>query len=201
MSPPPPELELVLTPLDRVKPVTLKVPAEILNTRLESFPLIVNTLAPGPWMVKFLAMASPPLVSVIVPETEFVKRTVSPLPAARMVCLNDPAPESLLLRTISVEARAGPAINAAQPRIAIISGEVNFIILVDVGESCLRQQNQGSAVGQRTRNNQASHFHGMHLYAITQALSLFWLKKMVRARGLEPPILSEPDPKSGASAI
>src|SRR5690242_246475 len=26
-------------------------------------------------------------------------------------------------------------------------------------------------------------------------------KQMVRARGLEPPILSEPDPKSGASAI
>jgi hypothetical protein len=27
------------------------------------------------------------------------------------------------------------------------------------------------------------------------------LKNVVRARGLEPPILSEPDPKSGASAI
>src|SRR5438552_219699 len=34
----------------------------------------------------------------------------------------------------------------------------------------------------------------------SQHLSAFPQKNMVRARGLEPPILSEPDPKSGGSA-
>src|SRR5262245_17818177 len=64
---------------------------------------MVSWLAPGPWIVRFLVMASSPLVSVIVWPTRLGEKTmVSPLWAAAISARRVPAPVSLALVTVSV---------------------------------------------------------------------------------------------------
>src|SRR5258708_4378298 len=70
----------------------------MLNTRLALLPLTVRLAAPGPLMVRFLLMATWPVVSVIVPVTPTL--SVLPAQALAIALRNDPGPASLVLVTV-----------------------------------------------------------------------------------------------------
>src|SRR5687768_12716210 len=83
----------------------------ILNTRNPAFPpLIARLVWPGPTIVRLFVRISWPLVSVIVPVT--LEKPMVPSPAAfasAMAWRSEPGPESELVVTTKVAARAGRA--------------------------------------------------------------------------------------------
>ena len=99
-------------PLVRVSPeMETVLPLPTLKMRLSALPSMVSDPAPGPAMVRFLMMESSPLVAVVVPVSRIVpvtlKTIVSPGAASMIACRREPAPESLVLLTVSVAACAG----------------------------------------------------------------------------------------------
>ncbi len=112
--PPPTEPPGVPTalPLEMVRPemVTGKKPVPPLRSKMRNCGVppallrcTVNTLAPGPVIVRSLLINNSALVSVIVVRPE-AKLIVSPDAASRIACRSEPAPLSLVLVTVMVVA-------------------------------------------------------------------------------------------------
>ena len=95
----PPPLPPVAAPAVTVRFEMLTVPVVMLKTRLLLLPETANTTAPGPVIVKFLAMGISPLVSVMVPVTAGAKVIVAPSQAIATMSRSEPTPLSLLLST------------------------------------------------------------------------------------------------------
>src|SRR5262245_21287883 len=70
----------------------------MLNTRTELLPLMVSKLAAGPWIVRFLSIASSAL-SMIGLSTVLANVIVQPSQASRIAWRSEPAPLSLLFTT------------------------------------------------------------------------------------------------------